>query len=265
ALDADSADPLWAYACETYHGRTGSVATVFPADLDGDGKHEVVAGSDNWHYHAFSEDGELLWRTNTTHASTTGCSGDHDGDGSDEVLAGCEYYGPSILDSSGKRIGKIYGGPVITATALLDLDGDGKAEALVGMEDGFVRCRLADSEDAWKTNVGGAPTALAPMDVDGDGRLEVVCASESFSVYAIRADGSLVWRAELSDSVNDLALVGDAIVAGCDDGRIYLLDRTGAIAGSTDVPDPVSHVVALNEDLAVVSAGATLTALAPNP
>ena len=264
ALDAASGDLLWSYACETYHGRNGSVATIFPADLNGDGKHEAVAGSDNWHYHAFSAEGELLWRTTTTHASTIGCAGDHDGDGRDEVLAGTEYYWPALLDASGKRIAGLRGGPVTTATAMLDMDDDGKAEALLGMEDGFVRC-LSNGEDAWKLNVGGAPTALVPLDVDGDGRLEVICSSESFSVYAIRADGSLAWRTELSDSVNGLAVVGGTIVAGCDDGRIYLLDRAGTVTGAADVGTPVSGVVALNEALAVVSAGSTVTAIVPSP
>lgn len=260
ALDARTGRELWTYACLPYHGRTGSVATIFPADLDGDGAHEVVAGSDNHHYHGLSAQGKLLWRTNTVHASTVGCAGDLDGNGRDDVAAGTEYYWPRLLGHDGKQIGRSSGGPVTSAAAVFDADGNGKSEAFLGMEDCFVRC-IKSRRVAWKANVGGAPTAIEPLDVDGDGKAEIICGSESFSVYALRADGKPAWRTQLSESVNDLAVVGDRVVAGCDDGRVYVLSRSGRVVGSAVVSSPITAVERVNGGVAAVAAGRQVVAV----
>lgn len=264
-LNVANGTELWTYACQPFHGRSGSVASVFPADLDGDGFHEVIAGSDNWHHHALSAAGELLWRTDTTHASTVGCAGDMTGDGRDDVIAGTEYYWPRLLDADGKDIRRTSGGPVTTAVAAVDFDGDGRASALIGMDDCFIRCHTAEKADVWAVNVGGSPTRIAPLDVNGDGRPEIVCSSESFSVYAIDGAGTVLWRTQLPEAATDLAVVGERTVATCDDGRAYVLDAGGAILAAGDCDGRPTSVGALGTDLAVVVAGGGVLALRTHP
>ncbi len=261
ALDATTGEEQWSYRCEPFHGRSGSVATVFAADLDGDGLHEVIAGSDNWHYHALSSAGKLLWRTNTVHASTVGCAGDLTGDGRDDVVAGTEYYWPRLLDSAGKQLPGVSGGPVTTAVGAFDLDGDGKAEAFIGMDDAFVRCARPDEREVWAVNVGGSPTAIKPLDVDGDGKPEVVCSSEGFGVYAFGSDGEQIWRTQLPEGVNDLAAVRERLAAACDDGRVYLLDREGKLLGACEVGERPMRLAPSGEDEVVVAVGHALVAL----
>ena len=260
ALDATTGQELWSYACEPFHGRTGSVGTIFPADLDGDGAHEVVAGSDNWHYHGLSNKGKLLWRFNAVHACTPGAAGDFDGDGKDDVVAASEYYGLRLCNHAGKRCGGAGGGPVVCATAAFDMDGDGKDEALMAMEDASVRC-IRQGKLAWRTNVGGAATAIAPLDIDGDGKPEVICASESFSVYALAAGGSVAWRTQLPEQVASLCVVGDAIVAACDDGQAYVLDRGGKVVGVAALAARPTAVACLDHKTAAVAAGPTVAAI----
>ncbi len=265
ALNVADGTALWSYACQPFHGRSGSVASVFPADLDGDGFHEVIAGSDNWHHHALSAAGELLWRTDTTHASTVGCAGDMTGDGRDDIIAGTEYYWPRLLDADGKDIRRTSGGPVTTAVAAVDFDGDGRASPLIGMDDCFIRCHSPEKADVWAVNVGGSPTRIAPMDVNGDGRPEIVCSSESFSVYAIDAGGTALWRTQLPEAVTDLAVVGERIVATCDDGRAYVLDAGGAILAAGDCDGRPMSVAALGADGAVVAVNDGVLALRTDP
>ena len=260
ALDAESGKELWSYECEPFHGRTGSVGTIFPADLDGDGAHEVAAGSDNWHYHGLSSKGKLLWRFNAVHACTPGAAGDFDGDGKDDVVAASEYYGLRLCNHAGKRCGRAGGGPVVCATAAFDLDGDGKDEALMAMEDASVRCLKRGKLD-WRTNIGGAATAIAALDVDRAGKPEIICGSESFSVYAIRADGSVAWRTQLPEQVASLCVVGDAIVAACDDRHAYVLDRRGQIVAVAALPGRPTAVAGLDDTAAVVAAGPTVAAI----
>ncbi len=265
ALRAASGEPLWSYACEPYHGRSGSVGTLFAADLDGDGSDEVVAGSDNWHYHGLSSGGKLLWRTETVHASTVGCAADLTGDGRDDVVAGTEYYWPRLLDSTGRQIGRFSGGPVTTAVAAFDLDGDGKAEPVIGMDDCFVRLAQVRGGFVWSANVGGSPTAIRPLDVTGDGQPEVICASEAFGVYALSAQGKQLWRAQLPEAVTGLAVVGDRLTAACDDGRVYVLDRRGEIVAQCKLPGRPVAVCALGPQGFVAAADATLTAAVLGP
>lgn len=265
ALGMGDGAELWSYACQPFHGRNGSVASVFPADLDGDGFQEVIAGSDNWHHHALSAAGDLLWRTNTTHASTVSCAGDMTGEGRDGVVAGTEYYWPRVLGADGKLIQNYSGGPVTSAVAAVDFDGDGKASALIGMDDCFVRCINVGQGEAWAVNVGGSPTCIAPMDVNGDGRPEIICSSESFSVYAIDADGNVIWRTQLPEVASDLAVIGDHIVATCDDGRAYLLDAGGAILAVANCDGRPTSVAALGADGAVVAVGGGVVAVRTHP
>jgi outer membrane protein assembly factor BamB len=264
ALDAATGRELWSYACERYHGRTGSVGTIFPADLDGDGGHEVVAGSDNWHYHGLSDKGQLLWRFNAVHACTPGAAGDFDGDGRDDVVAASEYYGLRLCNHAGRRVGGAGGGPVVCASAAFDLDGDGKDEAFMAMEDASVRC-LREGKLAWRTNVGGAATAIAPLDVDGDGAPEVLCASESFSVYALRADGAVAWRRPLPDCATALAVLGNQVVVGCDDGRAYVLDAGGRIVSAVSLGAPAAAAAALGGRVAAIAAGPQVVAVGVGP
>ena len=265
ALGVGDGAELWSYACQPFHGRSGSVATVFGADVDGDGAQEVIAGSDNWHYHALSDTGELLWRKDTTHASTVGCAGDMNGDGKADIVAGTEYYWPRVLGADGTLIQNYSGGPVTSAVAAMDLDADGKASALIGMDDCFVRCINVGQGEAWRANVGGSPTRIAPMDITGDGRPEIICSSESFSVYAIDGAGNVVWRTQLPEAVTDLAVVGERVVATCDDSRAYVLDPRGAVLGYCFCNTRPTAVAALGADLAVVAAGDGVLALRTNP
>ena len=265
ALNLADGAALWTYACQPFHGRSGSVASVFPADLDGDGFHEVIAGSDNWHHHALSAAGELLWRTDTTHASTVGCAGDMTGDGRDDVIAGTEYYWPRLLDADGKDIRRTSGGPVTTAVAAVDFDGDGKASALIGMDDCFIRCHTAEKADVWAVNVGGSPTRIAPMDVNGDGRPEIVCSSESFSVYAIDGAGVVLWRTQLPEVASDLAVVGDRVAVTCDDGQAYVLGRDGQVLVAGIAGTRPTSVAALGADRAVLAVGDGVLAFRTRP
>jgi outer membrane protein assembly factor BamB len=237
------------------------VGTIFAADLDGDGYHEVVAGSDNWHYHGISSDGKLLWRTETVHASTVGCAADLTGDGLDDVVAGTEYYWPRLLDSTGKIISRISGGPVTTAVNAFDLDGDGKAEAIIGMDDAFVRFVKPGQRAVRKVNVGGSPTAIKPLDVDGHGNTGIVCSSESFSIYAFGPEGNQIWRTQLPEVVNDLAIVGDRIAAACDDGRVYLLNHQGKVTGTCYVQSRPTSLARSCKEMVVAAVGHSLVAL----
>lgn len=228
-LELQSGKELWRYECASFHGRTGSVATVFGADLDADGFDEVIAGSDNWHYHALSAEGKLLWRTDTTHAGIVGVSGDIDGDGRDEILAGTEYGWPRLLGPDGRLLQRLYGGPVTSAVAMIDTDADGRPEPYIALEDSYVRRVEVGKGFAWNTNCGGTVTSISALDVIGDSKPALACTTVAGTVCALSGAGDVLWRTLLPDS----ALCGVAhhsrLAVGCDDGNLYILTNDGTV------------------------------------
>ena len=247
--------PRWTYRCEDYHSSHGSVGTVFGADLDGNGEQETIAGSDNFHYHAFAADGKLLWRTETVHLSTVGCAADFNGDRHEGVVAGTVYYWPKLLSADGKILANFAGGPVTSAVAATDLDGDGKSEALVGMEDCFVRAAKTTGGWMWQANVGGTPTAIVPLP-GKEPRLAV--STDGFGVAFLDGKGTRVAYAALPQAVPGLALAGTQLVAPCEDSQAYLISPDGKIVGGSPLPARPHAVATLDEHSAVVACGATL-------
>jgi outer membrane protein assembly factor BamB len=80
-------------------------------------------------------------------------------------------------------------------------------------------------------------------------------------VYAINADGKIAWRTQLPEEVKDVAVLGDRVVAACDDGRVYVLDRNGHIIGQTELSDAPRCVAAMSADTFVASSGNRVTAI----
>ena len=85
------------------------------------------------------------------------------------------------------------------------------------------------------------------MDVDGDGRPEVVVGSDCFYLYLLDEHGTERWRRNLGAPVRQV-MVGDLnggakIVAGCDDGTVWVLDGEGTPIASHRAGGAV-HVLA---------------------
>ncbi len=179
------------------------------ADLDGDGKLDIVIGSADGKVYAWHGDGTAVagWPQSTVHAELNAPAvGDVDGDGAPEVVIGT---GPVV--EAGATVNYLYawraGGtalagwpvryaPGITtslggfhAPALADVDGDGKADIVVSSDVGTPAFGLhAYRYDA--TEAAGFPKATpstgswqgnapAIADFDGDGLLEVAWDSYS--------------------------------------------------------------------------------------
>ncbi len=243
----------WTYRCEPFHGRSGAVATVAAADFDGDGRPEVLAGSENWHYHGLTGKGKLLWRADCTHAATVCAVADLTGDGKDDFVGGSEYYSIRLFDSAGKRIGAVGGGPVASAAAAADVDGDKLAEGLVGMEDCFVYALKMGGGPLWQANVGGTPTAIAVL--PGEAGPAIAVGTDGYGVVLLDARGTRTAYVPLPGAVADLKRVGQRLAAACADGSVYLLSAAGDVLGACTLPAPPERLAKLDDRHAVAAAG----------
>lgn len=78
---------------------------VVAADVDGDGRPEVAAGSDCFCLYLFGEDGMDRWRRNLMSPVRRVFTADVNQDGGSEIVAGCEDGNVWIFDGEGKTIG----------------------------------------------------------------------------------------------------------------------------------------------------------------
>lgn len=156
------------------------------ADLDGDGRKEIIFGTNKGNLHAIGIDGEdiagfpLVLRDVIRSSPAIG---DLDGDGYVDIVVGCD---DGMLYAFRKDGSMLPGFPVETADSIAssptigDIDGDKMAEVVVGSRDGGIY--------AWNhngSNVCGFPlitggevwSSPALGDIDGDGSLDVVIGS----------------------------------------------------------------------------------------
>ncbi len=232
--------------------RAQRVMKVSAADLEGDGRVQVLAGTEGWLFHAFEADGTLRWQTEIRYHAVTGCLPvDLDGDGKKEILVGTEYYAINCLSSDGAfRWGLTTGcvGPTILAA---DLDGDGRPEAVYGDWRSAIALRSDTGGIFWRVNMGGETEDLAVADVDGDGKAEVIAGSDIGQLVCIRGNGEVAWRRDLVDKITWLTTVdgdGDGrpeVMVGFDTGEVRVYNGKGELVAGNRVDGEVTYLRAV--------------------
>ena len=175
-----------------------TVAAATFADLNGDGRPIIVAGSDAL-YAWRAEDGKLLpgfpVRGGNFFASQP-LVADLRGDGRQAIIAGCDDNSLYGFDARGRLLPGFpipTGGDIYSSPAAADLDGDGALEIVAGSDDGNVYIWRAGGTPlpGWPQSTGGFVSASPVIaDLDGDGRAEIITGSWDRHVHAWRIDGS---------------------------------------------------------------------------
>ena len=196
------------------------------ADMDGDGRPEIIAGSAILN----GIDGTIRGRGSygrggTSNVGTTAFAADIDGDGIQEVVTGNALYTPdgATIWHNGQSDGYV---------AAADFDGDGQGEIVV-MNAGVVRLQDTDGTVLWQSAIsnastyyGGPPTVA---DFDGDGEPEIGVAGQSnYTVFD--GDGTTLWVRSTQDSssgntgsaVFDFEGDGVAEVVYADETRLWV-------------------------------------------
>ncbi len=202
----------------------GFYATPVIADVNGDGRNDIIAPSYDHTVYAWSWGGTLLWRSflhDTLWSSPAAV--DIDKNGSLEIVLGGDIYAGNPLGvpqggllwvlkgSNGARFPgypkSLPGQTIWSSPAVADIDGDTRLDVVVGtgnngpFGDGSAARRLWAFTLATRQNLPGWPAAMpgrvvgqpAVGDIDNDGRLEVVAGSEGGYVTAVEHNGVRKW------------------------------------------------------------------------
>lgn len=212
------------------------------ADIDGDGKYEIVFGcyrNDGGIYALNAEDGTLLWKYFPHNPPNEGCNDaaptiyDIDSDGNKEVIVASSCTDKTIcLDG---KTGVLKWSAISRGSdsppTIADLDGDGKPEILHGEFGGWVRCLNGeDGTLAWDLSVdmdSWIQTAPTIVDLNSDGQLDFVVGTWNFnkkdSIYAFEGKSrNKLWTVP----VHNWMYHGTAIADFDEDGNPELLIGT---------------------------------------
>jgi subtilisin family serine protease len=194
------------------------------ADLDADGKQEVIVGTSLGYVHIFKSDGTPFqgWPQNAGSGNSRSPSV-----GNIDAVAGPEIVATNSLDSKvyGWRANSVIlsGFPLevgdgsgtdrtVGSAVLANLDDDPALEIIVATLNGKLKAVKGTGAalPGWPKTIGSASNGIAVGDIDGDGAPEIV--ARAAAVYAFNADGTTVpgWPRSVA--------AGDSVVIGNLDG-----------------------------------------------
>jgi hypothetical protein len=184
------------------------------ADLDGDGRQEILIGNYAGHFYCVDAGGGLLWTYYTgAPIQSTPMAVDCNGDGTLEIFFGCDngyVYGLNNLGQPlsqwgwPKFAGTAYGyKEVFASPSCGDLDGDGDLEIVVGSWGHYITAWHYQGPTAWQYyNADSVWSSPACADIDLDGKDEVIIGADCWSgptwpwprgglLYTFEGDGSI--------------------------------------------------------------------------
>jgi outer membrane protein assembly factor BamB len=243
-IDGETGTGLW-------QRQVGAIewGQVLWADLNGDGRDEVVAGTESSGIIALDADGNVLW----TYTGQEGekplvircpiAAADIDGDKRQEVFAAGQF-GPVCVNGDGtRRWATLTGDDFVSGVVIADADGDGAPEAYCSSrnENATWCFNARTGEIRWKAAMAaGADTypssSLAVGDVDQDGKEEIVAPDAAGYVYCISCAGEIRWVFATEKRTHAAASMGDVdgdgeieVLIASGDHYLYCVDAAGEL------------------------------------
>lgn len=201
------------------------------ADVTGDGKHNIVFGSEMGVLYCLDELGKLVWKFKTEGGIRgSPLIADINNDGKPEIVFGCTDQFLYLLNNQGKLIEKFGQDAPIESTP-----GFSGGKIIFGTNDGTILAVDAAGELIWQHKTGGKITAApAFADLQNDGVDEVIIGSTDNSLYCLDIDGELVWSYETGGAIYSKATIADLngdgkpeILIGSCDNNIHAVTPEG--------------------------------------
>jgi len=227
----------------------GAVSSLCSADIDDDGRREILVGLENGQLHLIQDGkGSLLFRAkgkvNVIKVS------DVDGDDAKEILLGCEDRRLYLLDRNGNLRwsflcpqGHLGAAGYVRHVEVADLDGDGQKEIVIAASSWKVHALNSSGKQLWEYEAyAWNPKFLRVCDIDSDGSIEVMVGNDYFFVHVIDSRGRLKWKYRARRPVIYSSAIGDLdddrykeIVLAVSDSCLHILDKDGNLKGKIHV------------------------------
>lgn len=251
------------------------VKKVVVHDLNQDGKAEIVAGTG---MNTFGVDGqgEQLWafRDNKGHCPSMQAIvfADVNRDGVEEPIGGASdmYYQSCMwpIGPKGEQMkigpqadGKYYASDGwcsgVKVAIAEDILGNGKKSLIYGTRKGGIWCYpdVSDWANRWYRRFGDEIDLMATLHHQDETKLIAAAGGYTKWVTAFDPNGIRLWAVYFDASIAAMTSTAaqDRLYVGCDDGKVYELDRTGRLLRSVALADEPSVMV--SHPLAGVAVG----------
>jgi len=200
-------------------------------DLNGDGKKEVVFGSEMGVVYAVNHQGKALWKFKAD-GSVRGSVviKDINNDGKAEVIFCSGDTHLYILSAHGELLQKHEIGAQIESTP--GTIGD---KIIFGCNDGTIHCITQAGHEIWTFKTEGKVVAQPAIGkIFGDEKNYIVIGSLDHYLYTLNLEGELVWKFKTDGAIYSRATLADInrdkkleIIFGSCDNNVYALQCTG--------------------------------------
>lgn len=242
----------------TYERPDTVITSPIVADINEDGKNEVVFGGTDGKVTALDENGNFLWEVQEKSISSVGTVGDVDGDGMSEVIVTELHHGwvggLSIIVLNGEDGSEVwrFTPPIGTyeegfggSPILEDITGDGIFDILVGsMTYKFYAFDGPTGNVLWTSNYEHYMAMAPPMaDIDLDGRNEIIGVDNHALAKILDAEtGAVDWQGYLGYCFYSTPAIGDLdgdpygeiVFSLCKDGGTMVLNHDGSLLWQVD-------------------------------
>lgn len=213
------------------------------ADVDGDGKAEIVAGTVRGHVVALTGEGKLKWSYEVRHPFQDFANvvlSQHPGGGCDVLIHGRDGWLTCLTGKGSHRWSFRIAEPGhISAPAVADLNGDGQPEYVCGIDAQRVIALTSDGHLLWEfagpDEFGREVAVVADADRNGKPEAYILKAGATSAVFCLDGPtGQLLWTVPIASkcycalSVTDINGDGyDEILAGTKYGNVLAFSRNG--------------------------------------
>lgn len=176
----------------------GQPIESFPtiADLDLDGKNEVIFGANDNYLRCLDSRGRLKWQFQTRSWIVRGAAvGQLIGDEKPEIVFGSMDSHLYCLDAKGKEQWNFEAGDWVASSPVIgDVDRNGFNDVVFSSDDGNLYCVNRYGAKKWEVQYSGPEARVQPYlasgDLNGDGRLETVLATKNGQLNVYDANGA---------------------------------------------------------------------------
>lgn len=268
ALAPDGADTYWTYRCKvpaerfqrypwwTTQGKA-KVQAILVADLDRDGRAEILVGTGGGCVEALSDAGASLWVTPIEWGIPDRLVVANMPDGARTLLVSNSTFSCADttwrLSAKGKLLSNnafdngrgTWDMAAVPGLQVVDLEDDGQPEAIIGRKGAYNEAAVYDAATGrrrWLSTLADEVGAVEVVDIDGDGVKEVVVGSRSAWLMVFAADGRTIWATQMPHEVISVAAGDNGLLVATADAKVHQVDFKGriqacyALAGLPTVP-----------------------------
>jgi len=197
-------------------------ANLLAEDINGDGRAEIIAGTENGTLYALDARGRLLW-THKADGKINGILPVNSSKESTEIIFSATDGKVRALDQKGMLLWE-YGA---NATGLAKM---GKSGIIIGTNGG-IEALSPGGAILWEYT--GTSSAVEAADINSDGIEEIIAGTENGTLYALDPEGRLIWehetggRIKAKPAIADMDNDGKSEIIAAYGGGIQLLDGNG--------------------------------------